>query len=120
LILHISARISGWSELSRVYRADQPFNGTCWHGQFIALRHYWGYGLITAGANRHGLYLNLFLGRLQGHPPLVIPWSDVTVTNPRRMRSIYQAELRFQQCGGVAVRIRGSLLVRLRSVYPEL
>ncbi len=121
VIMWASSRIAGWSKLARFYNAAQPFDGTRWLWQFIALRHYWGYGLVTVGASAQGIYLSLLaLGGVQGHRPLFIPWAEVSVTGPDRMTSFYQAELRFQQVPDVPVRIKRSLFDKLRAVNPEL
>ncbi len=119
-IMWASSRIAGWSDLARVYRAAGPFDGTRWLWQFIALRYYWGYGLVTVGANSRGLYLALLAaGEWQGHRPLFIPWSEVSVREPGRMKAFYQAELRFRRAPDVPIRIKSSLAARLDSVNPE-
>ena len=120
-IMWATARIAGWSDLARVYGETRPFGGCRWRWQFIALRYYWGYGLVTVGASSHGLYLSvLAMGEWQGHDPLFIPWAEVTVKRPERMRLFYQAELRCRRVPGVPIRIKRSLLDKLRTVHPEL
>ncbi len=97
------------------------FKGRLWRGQFVAMRHYWGYGLITVGASSEGLHLSVFvLGRLQFHPALFIPWRDVTVREPHHLKVFYEAELRFHREPEVPVRIHASLLTKLSSINPEL
>ncbi len=118
-IMWAGSRIAGWSKLARFYTADQPMDGRRWPWQFIALRHYWGYGLVTVGANGQGIYLSLLaLGGVQGHRPLFFPWTEVSVTVPDRMTFFYQAELRFSQVPDVPVRIRRSLFDKLCAVNP--
>ena len=120
-LMFFSARVGGWKDLARVYRASRPFEGTRWLFQFIAMRYYWGYGLVTIGASSEGLSLSvLAAGEVQGHPPLFIPWAEVAVDEPEHMKRFYQAELRFRQAPDVRVRINRSLLAKLRSVHPEL
>ena len=51
---------SSWSTLARSYRGARPFKGRLWRGQFVAMRHYWGYGLITVGASSEGLHLSVY------------------------------------------------------------
>ncbi len=121
VIMWACSRIAGWSKLACCYTAAQPMGRTRWLWQFVALRHYWGYGLITVGASAQGIYLSLLaLGRVQGHRPLFVPWEEVEVTLPDRMTSFYQAELRFKQVPDVPVRIKRSLFDKLRAVNPEL
>ena len=120
-IMWASSRIAGWSDLARAYPVTRPFGGNRWRWQFIALRYYWGYGLVTVGASSEGLYLSvLAFGEPQGHDPILIPWTEVTVGRPERMTAFYQAELRSRRVPGVPIRIKRSLLDKLRSVNPEL
>ncbi len=121
VIMYASSVIGGWSALARAYRDTQPFKGSLWRGQFVAMRHYWGYGLITVAANSKGLRLSLLaLGRLQHHPALFIPWREVTVRKPGRLKAFYRAELRFHRAPDVPLRIKGSLLTKLSSINPKL
>ncbi len=120
-IMWASARIAGWSDLARAYPATRPFGGGLWRWQFIGLRYYWGYGLVTVGASSEGLYLSLLaFGEPQGHHPILIPWTEVTIGRPDRMAAFYQAELRCRRVPGVPIRIKRSLLDKLRRVNPDL
>ena len=90
-LMYASSVLGGWSTLARVYRGTQPFKGRVWHGQFVAMRHYWGYGLISVGASSEGLHLSVFvLGRMQFHPALFIPWRDVTSGGARSSKGVLQ------------------------------
>ena len=98
VLMYASAVLGGWSTLARAYHGTQPFEGRLWHGQFVAMRHYWGYGLITVGASSEGLHMSPYvLGRLQFHPALFIPWRDVTLREPAHLKAFYKAELRFHR-----------------------
>ena len=71
--------ISGWWSLSKDYRANFPFNGKKLRMKSATLR--WGTsysGCLTIGANREGLYLAIFPIFRINHPPLFIPWKDIS------------------------------------------
>jgi len=75
------ARLGGWSALAAAYAAAGPFEGRLWRFRSGALRRLSGYnGCLTVGAGKRGLYLAVMLLFRAGHPPLFVPWSDITVT----------------------------------------
>ena len=88
--------LSGWWELSRNYRSTTIFDGTRFRFQSASMRLGTSYGnCVNLGVNQNGLYLSvLFLFRL-GHPPLFIPWPDVSTTKKRFLFFFKQVELRF-------------------------
>jgi hypothetical protein len=76
-IFYLISRL-GWASLAEAYRSDAPFLGE----QHVPLYAYIGpvkYGtLVRVGAGPQGLHLScVFLQRW--FPPLLFPWSDVTV-----------------------------------------
>jgi hypothetical protein len=84
LWLLVSALISfigGWTKLAGTFRLDKPFVGQLWAGQSGQMRWIAGYGnCLTVGCNPEGLYLaTMPLFRFM-HPPLLIPWSEVCVS----------------------------------------
>ena len=83
---------SGWSLLAKVYKSSEPFDGQFWNCQSgqIGVRDELDSSLeglfpyrscLNIGANRSGLYLSIFILFRLWHPPLFIPWSDVTVSS---------------------------------------
>jgi hypothetical protein len=63
---------------------------------------------LTVGLSSQGMYLAvLFLFRI-GHPPLVIPWKEVTTTTGKTLWWRW-AEFRFQQAPSVWIRFYGKL-----------
>lgn len=76
----VLARAGGWSALAAEYRLNGPFQGKRWWFQDVTLRGWCGYnGGVSVGANAEGLYLNTIF--FVSHPPLFIPWTDLSVTN---------------------------------------
>jgi hypothetical protein len=69
----------GWGRLARHYRHTTQVEKT-WHHVRIAYFGWAGYGnCLTAAATADGLFLAPYLPWRPGHPPLFVPWEDVTV-----------------------------------------
>lgn len=82
---------SGWSLLAKAYRTSRPFDGQSWSFQsgqigvrdeqdpsLEALQAY-GY-CLNVGSDRDGIQLSMFFLFRMGHPSLLIPWSDISVS----------------------------------------
>lgn len=87
LWLFVSALISyigGWTTLAKRFRLRVPFTGERWLGQSGQMRWIAGYGnCLTVGCNHQGLYLAMMpLFRFR-HPPLLVPWDEITITRRR-------------------------------------
>jgi hypothetical protein len=78
------AYLGGWATLAKVYRHSDEFRGE--RRRFQSARMRWGinYGsCLTVGATPRGLYLAaLFIFRI-GHPPLFMPWTDISIGEQR-------------------------------------
>jgi hypothetical protein len=101
--------LTGWFELGRTYRAAQPFDGTSWRfqdAQFRMLSHY--NKVLTVGANSQGLSLAVFLPFRVGHPPLFIPWQDISV-RPGKSWWFRVYKFEFRQAPSVYVQLREGL-----------
>ncbi len=77
-VCFLLARIGGWSRLAEAYQSQAQFTGKKWYFQScqLGLTNY--NGALTVGSNYYGLYLAVLLLFRVGHPPLLIPWSDIT------------------------------------------
>jgi len=69
----------GWSSLAEFYRADRPFVGKRWHFIRIRVGRIRWSGSLTVGANHEGLFLAPMAPYRIAHPPLFIPWPEVSV-----------------------------------------
>ena len=84
--LSLVARLGGWSRLAAAYRMWEPFEGyRKWFASGSLLRggssfgFPWNYdGCLIVGANADGLSVAVLPPFRPGHPPLFIPWRDVT------------------------------------------
>ena len=110
-VIFLVAYLSGWATLARVYRFDGYFQGRQWSFQSAQIG--WGNynGVLTVGANWEGLYLKPFFLFRFGHPPLFIPWYDISV---KQTGSLFKSmEFRFQRAGSVRLRLSQKLSLRL-------
>jgi hypothetical protein len=73
------AFMGGWRQLAKHYRANNPFLGKKFYFQSASMKGMTNYNkVLTIGVNREGLFISaLFIFRL-GHPPLLIPWPEIT------------------------------------------
>lgn len=111
--IRVLARLGGWSKLADTYPARSPFIGRRFRFQFVQLAGWVGYnGCVTAGSDPFTLYLSLWPILRLGHPPLLIPWSEVSARIERR-RGFPVVLLTFARAPGVEVRISGRLAGRL-------
>lgn len=85
LIVWLISAVGGWRALAARYRTDLPFTGRMWRfrsGMMGGMARY--NGLLTVGVNPAGLYLAVTPLFRPSHPPLFIPWPEVTVGSERR------------------------------------
>ncbi|AXQ30476.1 hypothetical protein D0B54_18120 [Solimonas sp. K1W22B-7] len=112
-ICMLISRVGGWRALGRFYRLQGRFDGERWYlrSGSMGLANY--NGCLTLGADAGGLCLAvLFLFR-PGHPPLLIPWRDVTVEPYRMVFLFHRVKLGFRETPSVSLRISRGLADKL-------
>lgn len=101
----VTSQVSGWASLAQRYRCEEGFSGDRLRFRSAAMRYGSHYGnCLTMGANPQGLFLSMSVPFLAGHPPLFIPWSEISVRRGRFLWSKY-VELRLGRELGIAFRI---------------
>lgn len=84
-VCYLASWMGGWHTLAQRFRCEQAFEGERWPFRSGSMRRGTHYnGVLTLGANREGLSLAVFVAFRAGHPPLFIPWSEITATERRR------------------------------------
>ena len=85
--------LSGWWGLAEQYRTETPFPAHMRRFQRGQMRWRTNYGnILTVASDSRGLYLSvMFLFRL-GHPPLFIPWADISFEDPKPLALLLDAE----------------------------
>ena len=106
---------SGWAALAREYRTQEPYAGDRWRFQSAQMRWLLNFNhCLTIGANRTGLYLAILSPFRLAHPPLFIPWREISV-RPTKLLWLRGVELRLGSELQIPLRIRESLAQKLRA-----
>ncbi len=75
----------GWRTLARDYRANTAFDGQKRWLKSATMRRWTNYNnCVNIGANKYGLYLSVLPVFRVGHPPLLIPWTDISTEAAKR------------------------------------
>jgi len=115
----ISALISyvgGWRTLSRSFRATEPFAGAKRYLQSGQMRWIAGYNnCLTVGADSNGLYLAILFPFRLMHPPLFVPWSEVSVRTRRSWLLGERVTLTLGREVAIPLTIRGRLIGKLKA-----
>jgi hypothetical protein len=100
--------LSGWSRLAKHYSSQVEFKGRKW-------RHQSGYmGLIiyrralTIGSDSAGFFLATPNFLRMGHPPLFIPWDEITVAE-REVYRYFDIRFAFPRVPGATLQITRKL-----------
>jgi hypothetical protein len=107
--------LSGWRRLSEAYPERLPFTGKHWWFQSAEMgrKSHYG-GSLIVGANHEGLHLSVLLPFRIAHPPLFIPWSDISMREQKARFSFTKVELAFQKAPGVPMRINTALARKIQ------
>jgi hypothetical protein len=110
----------GWRTLSRDYRANSGFEGKKIWLKSARLRHWTNYNnCLVLGSNKYGLYLAVLPIFRVGHPPLFIPWMDIsTEEGSRRLWGDF-VKFEFAKQPGVPVVFRKKLAARIFKLRQE-
>lgn len=115
LIAAFIARLSGWSQLAERYPANAPSQGPTWRFQSAIMRYGSHFNnCLTFAADPQGLHIAMFVLLRLEHPPILVPWGELTI-EPKRRWMMDGYEMRFRQCPGVFMWVRqelGSKIVR--------
>ncbi|HJZ54431.1 MAG TPA: hypothetical protein VKE74_05710 [Gemmataceae bacterium] len=103
-VIWMIGTLGGWGALARHYHHRGGFTGT--RRRFCSARLGWSNygGILTIGTNGEGLYFAVFFLFRPGHPPLFIPWTDVSA-EPVKGWVFRYLEFRFAQAPGVVMRV---------------
>jgi len=108
--------LTGWAVLARRFRSTMPFTGQTWNWQSARMRwttHYGG--CLTVGADPSGLYLSVMVPFRVGHPPLFLPWPEISVQRRWKVLGLRSVELRLGQEEQLPFQIGGSLADRIKA-----
>lgn len=110
------AALTGWSTLARRFRMQSPFTSPTWRFQSARMRWSTHYGsCLTVGADPTGLMLSVFFLFRVGHPPLFVPWSEISVVERSKSWLGRQVKLQLGREEQIPLLITGSLADRIQS-----
>jgi hypothetical protein len=110
--------IGGWRELARHYRATLPFTGQRFWMKSAGMR--WGVAYsrcLNLGSDSTGLFLSVVPLFRIGQPPLLVPWSDVSISRQRGWL-LGGVSLRFNRAPSVSLLIPAKLATRVLANGP--
>lgn len=106
MAMFVLSRVSGWSALAEAYATDEDFEGAKTQLQSLSLTRF---GLpanynnvVTIGADAAALRLSVFVLFRPFHPPLKIPFADISV-KARKILVFETAELRAARAPQVGI-----------------
>lgn len=112
--------IGGWRLLSKAYRADFSFDGKKLKMKSGGMRWGTNYGAcLTIGANREGLYLAVFPIFRIGHPPLFVPWNDISTEDRKQPIFFPTVKFIFRKCPNVHLVFSKKLADRIFRMREE-
>jgi len=94
IILFTLSQVGGWNSLATRYRMDRLFQGTLWRYQFGFLGSVRYKGALTVGSGTEGLYLAVLFFFRPFHPPLLIPWPEVSLGRSKKTLFVELVEFR--------------------------
>lgn len=127
LVVWLAPRLGGWRRLAKTYCARDQANGTqalthVWRFQHIATsgRVTTNYGGCTRiGVDSEGLGLSLIWPLSLSHPPLFIPWADITVKPETVLGVFHRVRLTFAEQPGVAIYFGKPLAKKVQAAIVE-
>lgn len=115
VVLAVISHVGGWASLAEQYRSVEPFTGPHWNFQRGQFRWLAGYNnCLTVGADPRGLFVWIFPLFRVAHPPLFIPWREISVTR-KRVFWIMQGQLHLGRDLKIPFTIRESLASKLQT-----
>ena len=109
------SHLGGWALLAEPYRITEPFSGSKWKFESAQMRYLTRYNhCLTVGADPRGLYLSILWPLRISHPPLFIPWRDISFSRKSFLRFKY-VEFHLGREVTIPFRISDRLAEKLRS-----
>ncbi len=105
---------SGWWQLTNWYRGVLSRVEEKWRFESASMRRMAAYaGYLKFSVGREGLGISILFPFRVGHPPLLIPWSDIT-THASESRIIKKVRLEFAKEPNVPLTISLKLARKIR------
>lgn len=112
LVGHLLAAVGGWRALAEHYRASDEPAGERFSWCSLRLRVVNYNNCLNLVAGRSGLHLSIFPLLRSGHPALLLPWSEITLTPSSGFLGPY-LDLQTRRAPGVRLRLRRGLAEKI-------
>src|SRR6185312_608381 len=118
LISAMLSFIAGWATLAKRFRCANPFTGACLTFQSgkMGMTNY--SMCLTLGASPQGLYLAVMPPFRFRHPPLLIPWNEISVAPPRGLLFKFVRLGLGRECD-IPLRLRPKIVEKLQQEAGE-
>jgi len=113
LIFYLFARVGGWGRLAKQYREVEKTEGEKFRFQNAMLNYARYRSGVTFVVNRRGLGLSMPIFMRMGHPPLFIPWNEITVKDVEKKFFGQCYEITASRCPDVSLKIETHLARRI-------
>jgi hypothetical protein len=108
------SHVGGWASLAERYRMTEPFSGRQWKFQCGQMRYWTQYNnCLIVGADPRGLYLSILWPLRLAHPPLFVPWREISRTS-KKFLWVQYVELRLGSESTIPFRISYTLAQKLK------
>jgi hypothetical protein len=114
-VTYFSAFIGGWRLLAKRFRMQGTFTGEKWNMQSARMRLSNYNGVLTVGADNTGLFIVTFILFRAWHPPLFVPWTEITVRNTTQLFFFKSVVLKLGREEQVPFTIRPKLAARIEA-----
>lgn len=115
VLFTLISRAGGWALLAEQYRCQETFTGSRWCFQQAQMRWMVGYNnCLTVGADPRGLFVSILFPFRIAHPPLFIPWRDISAASGQFLWVKY-IELRLGREVTIPFRISYRLAQKLKT-----
>ena len=113
-ICQLISTTGGWKKLGRDYRAAAPFDGKKLWFKNAGMRYWTNYNnCLIVGVNKYGLYLAVIPIFRLGHPPLFIPWTEISTEAGSRRFFVDFVKFKFAKQPDVPVLFSKKLAARI-------
>ena len=105
---------AGWRTLARAYATDLPASGRTFRFQSGRIGHASYNGVLTISVEPEGIRLAVAAPFRPGHPPVLIPWDEISDIEPRKVLWHKSYAVKPADSGAVTVGLPGRVVEAIR------
>jgi hypothetical protein len=115
-VIYLIAAASGWRLLARRFRLQGEFTGQKWRMQSARMRWLCSYNnCLNVGGDETALVMAPMLLFRPWHPPLFVPWTEISYAGASEMFLLKFVELRLGRSENIPFKVSASLAAKLQS-----